>query len=212
MLNASRQSPPPESPICHKAPGRSVSKAEHAAELGVDPAILDKPAAWIAAHYSTATIDLAAKTGGAHVFAVANQGRWVAHCLYCSGATMVSPDDPRFMCVECGNAANDGLYCPVVWPDDWRGIEAVLDQRSDITTRNWTPPETLTGLATENVAHMPKHQRGDWSGHTHRWPKKRPAAGTIECLDCELRVHVDEAGRTADEIHALWAARAKRAR
>lgn len=86
------------------------------------------------------------------VDAYVNHGRWVGDCPFCPSASMVSPDDPRFFCAECANAAVGGQYVPVAFPADVERIENELVQRPVAANRNWQPGETATDLAAETVA------------------------------------------------------------
>lgn len=93
----------------------------------------------------------AAPTGPAStaVFAVANHGRWVVECPDCHGAQLTAHEDPRFMCVECGNAAIGGKWRPVVWPKYPRDISALLDERPRHLA-NTEPGQTLKQVRKEN--------------------------------------------------------------
>lgn len=92
--------------------------------------------------------DLGPKSIAVH--ARANHGRWIVECPDCSGAQLACPDDHRFMCNECANAVVGGFYRPVIWPRDKAKIEALLMARSDPSTRNWFPHESVTDLRAEN--------------------------------------------------------------
>lgn len=96
----------------------------------------------------------AAKVGprGTAVAAFANHGRWVVECPDCCQAVYACPDDPRFMCNNCANAMNGGLWRPVIWPKGKDIIDRLLDARPDPTTRNWSPGEPLKQLKDENKA------------------------------------------------------------
>ena len=87
------------------------------------------------------------------VQAYANHGRWVAECPDCCGAQLTAPEDPRFMCVECGNAGIGGLWRPVVWPNDHAKISALLDERPEAHTRNWVPGTMLREVKAGNLEH-----------------------------------------------------------
>lgn len=83
------------------------------------------------------------------VYVEANWGRWVARCPRCPSALMVERFAPVFACLECGARAE--LHWP---PEDVvHSIERLLLMRPDVTTQNWRPGETLTGLMWENGAH-----------------------------------------------------------
>jgi hypothetical protein len=87
------------------------------------------------------------------VKAEVNHGRWIARCVVCGGAEEVTPKEPVFYCLSCGNADNGGHVMAVVFPDDREAIEAELLRRPDIGTRNWLPTETVNDLASESAAH-----------------------------------------------------------
>lgn len=54
-----------------------------------------------------------------------------------------------FHCRECWQST------AVLWPSDdmVQGVERLLMMRPDVTTRNWTPGETLIDLMWENGQH-----------------------------------------------------------
>lgn len=81
-----------------------------------------------------------------------NHGRWLAHCPFCAGAEMVDPDDPRFCCLSCYNAAVGGKWLPVKFPRDAAKLEAELLRRPQRENRNWLPSETLAQIRAENKA------------------------------------------------------------
>lgn len=89
------------------------------------------------------------------VKAEVNYGRWIAHCPVCPGAEMVDPEDPRFFCLSCDNAAFGRRMLRVEFPDPiTRGvIERLLLARPVPQTRNWLPHETVLHLRQENAAH-----------------------------------------------------------
>jgi hypothetical protein len=64
------------------------------------------------------------------------------------------------MCVECGNANNEGKWFAVTIPRDWKAIEAELLVRpwngrnpASAINRNWEPGETVATLRQENTDH-----------------------------------------------------------
>lgn len=90
----------------------------------------------------------------------ANHGRWIIECPDCRGAQIASADDRRFMCDECANATVDGLWRPVVWPEETAEIDRALSLRP-VENQNWIPGETLDDLATErDAADGQKHGGG----------------------------------------------------
>lgn len=82
---------------------------------------------------------------GLSVSASVNHGRWIGDCPVagCNNAEFAGAGFP-FVCTECG-------YGPatVVFPANRQAIEALLLERP-LSTRNWTPGETLADLALEN--------------------------------------------------------------
>lgn len=87
--------------------------------------------------------------------------RWVVACPSpgCYGAQLTAPDDRRFMCVECGNAAVGRKWRPVIWPEEHAQIGAILDERpADVA--HWSPGETLDDLRAENRMLAAAHRIG----------------------------------------------------
>lgn len=93
------------------------------------------------------------------VQAVVSHKRWVVGCPDCMGAQMTAPNDPRFMCVECANAAVGGKWRPVVWPKEHAEIGQLLDVRPP-NVAHWSPGETLDDLREENRMLAEAHQIG----------------------------------------------------
>ncbi len=87
-------------------------------------------------------------------FARVNWGRWVVDCPWCKSAQLASWEDPRFFCVECGNAPVDGMYIKVQWPseEDVHSIEIILGKRIP-NHRHWTSAESVHDLVIENMKH-----------------------------------------------------------
>jgi hypothetical protein len=111
---------------------------------------------------------LAAKLGSklTAIEVYANHGRWVVECPTCHGAQLAVRTDPRFMCVNCGNASVGGVWRPVIWPKDHPEIEAILDARPMPHTRNWAPGETVKDLRREEPQDEPTDPREHaiWAG------------------------------------------------
>ena len=89
-----------------------------------------------------------------------NHGRWLVDCPGCNSALVIDLGQPVFMCVECGNAANDGKWFAVTVPGNRKAIEAELLKRpmngrnsADAKNRNWEPGETVATLRQENSDH-----------------------------------------------------------
>lgn len=94
-----------------------------------------------------------------------SRGWWVARCcrMDCDHAEYfgIAPPDSvnagrpggltpsHMMCPACGSA------WPAKWPSDTlrRGVEQILGDRPDRTTRNWYPHESLADLTLENALH-----------------------------------------------------------
>jgi ribosomal protein L37AE/L43A len=89
-----------------------------------------------------------------------NHGRWLVDCPGCNSALVVDLGQPVFMCVECGNAANDGKWFAVTVPSNRKAIETELLKRpwngrnpAEAVNRNWEPGETVAALKQENTEH-----------------------------------------------------------
>jgi hypothetical protein len=82
-----------------------------------------------------------------------NHGRWIVRCPFCPGAQYASRTDPRFLCVDCGNAPIEGDWIRVEWPVRPDAIEAALALRPQFANMNWLPTESLTDLQRENAEH-----------------------------------------------------------
>lgn len=80
-------------------------------------------------------------------------GRWVVRCPACPSAMLASRADGRFLCCNCGNVMDGGLWLPVEFPAETAHVEAALLRRPVRQTRNWKPPETPADLIDENRAH-----------------------------------------------------------
>jgi hypothetical protein len=66
--------------------------------------------------------------GGEPVRVMVNNGRVLARCEPCNKHEYVSPTEPIFFCMECGNG-NSGMARPVEFPVDWNEIAAALIAR-----------------------------------------------------------------------------------
>lgn len=87
--------------------------------------------------------------------AYVNHGRWIVECPNCSSALVVSEQDPRFICVECGSPENRSCWYAVAFPADKADIEEALLRRPArdgfrAGTRNWETRETVADLRREN--------------------------------------------------------------
>jgi hypothetical protein len=89
-----------------------------------------------------------------------NHGRWLVDCGGCNSALVVDLSQLVFMCVECGNAANDGKWFQVTVPSNRKAIETELLKRpmngrnpAEAVNRNWSPGETVAMLKKENTDH-----------------------------------------------------------
>lgn len=86
-------------------------------------------------------------------FAEVNFGRWIARCpqARCGGASYVWINGPHiFLCLVCANLGIVGRYRPVIVPDNWQQIEAILFVRHVVTERNWIASMTVADLLLEN--------------------------------------------------------------
>lgn len=117
----------------------------------------DRGAEWVPAAYWLAPVpfrdvaDQPTAPASEAVELYGNEDRWIAECPTCHGAQIACRTDHRFMCNECANVAIGGMWRPVVWPQNARAIEAILDQRPRVN-RNWLPGESLEDLRAENAA------------------------------------------------------------
>ena len=101
----------------------------------------------------------AGNTSG-EVAARINHGRWLVDCPGCNSALVVDLSAPVFMCVECGNAGNEGQWFKVTVPTNRKAIETELLKRpwngrnpASAVNRNWEPGETVAALKKENTEH-----------------------------------------------------------
>lgn len=83
-----------------------------------------------------------------------NHGQWIVDCPFCPSASMACATDHRFFCVNCLNAGAGGKWLAVIWPKNRDAIEAVLLERPNPHTRNWSMVETLQDLRAENAARI----------------------------------------------------------
>lgn len=103
------------------------------------------------------------KVSGDPIYARIDFGRWIADCE-CGGAEYVSPDEPVFFCMSCGNEDTKGDARPVVFPEEneRKMIEAELVKRKvrrrrglidepdkGELPRSWNPGETIDDLIME---------------------------------------------------------------
>ena len=82
------------------------------------------------------------------VYAVVDNGRWIAKCE-CNGAEYVDPDYPLFFCCSCGNKSTDSRLRPVIFPGDMKKIETELLSRKDTKWQSWDKTQTLSDLKSE---------------------------------------------------------------
>ncbi|WP_030764724.1 hypothetical protein [Streptomyces sp. NRRL F-2664] len=81
---------------------------------------------------------------GAGIYARINHGRWVADCP-CGSAQVVTPDDPRFACPECGYG-----WARLIFP-------------------------AQPAAAEEEVSARPPHERNWWHADDETaWDRRRP--------------------------------------
>jgi hypothetical protein len=81
--------------------------------------------------------------------------QWIVTCDRCGSASYCWPDAPLFLCAECFNGTDGGLWRRVTVPDrDTRQeIEAITGMRPLPAQRNWLPGETVDDLRRENGEH-----------------------------------------------------------
>lgn len=73
--------------------------------------------------------------------AFVNWGVWIAECpnINCLGAFEdIWRSRLVFFCMKCGNAQANGLWIPVVMPENQAKIEAKLELLSEVSQRNWS--------------------------------------------------------------------------
>ena len=87
---------------------------------------------------------------GKPVFAVVNHSRWIAHCDYCDSAAAVNPGG-GFFCLTCLNLKNNNRSRPVVFPENYKEIEELLEKRELPRNRNWLIGEPIENLMVENM-------------------------------------------------------------
>lgn len=115
--------------------------------------------------YEDALGGLADTAVGDPAIAIINNGRWIALCPDpdCTGAELIDPADPVFMCLSCGNIKNKILgVCrlrPVQLPGGMAEIVKPLLQRPRIN-RNWIPKQTEKDLWEENIENYEKLYKG----------------------------------------------------
>lgn len=83
------------------------------------------------------------------VQAFINDSRWVVVCPDCNSAQVVSPDDPRFLCIECVNETIGGRWRPAMFPSNLEALEQALMERPRRINRNWRPGESVASLRSE---------------------------------------------------------------
>jgi hypothetical protein len=88
-----------------------------------------------------------------------NHGIWVWLCPCKLGGELDPPVGggvvwvslPFGWCPRCQNAATGGAWRPLRVPTEREAIEAALLPRTDPTTRNWWPGETVDELVAQNA-------------------------------------------------------------
>lgn len=85
-------------------------------------------------------------------YAEVNHGRWIVNCPFCAGAELADPEDRRFFCLSCYNAAAGGKWLAVTWPAQRKAIEAELLKRPATEHVHWIPGETVAQLRAEAAA------------------------------------------------------------
>ena len=89
------------------------------------------------------------------IVARVNHGRWIVDCPACPSASLATSPRPNvpsavpaFRCPDCGSGP-----WPTTYPVERATIVDILGRRPDVTTRNWSPCETLDDLEAENIGH-----------------------------------------------------------
>lgn len=75
-----------------------------------------------------------------------NHGRWLAHCVWCTGAMTTRPDWGAAYCWTCGARYEHGA---VIFPEDERIMQLLL-LRPNPKTQNWDNKQTADDLLREN--------------------------------------------------------------
>jgi len=101
-------------------------------------------------------------------YVMMSHSRWIVTCPFvdpkmgrsCGGAQCASITDPRFFCLTCHNAAINGAFVMVEWPDEAMRaeIEAILTPVEDITCRNWWPYESIAELREQAARWIEMHK------------------------------------------------------
>ena len=133
--------------------GEKIDTAEDLAHdrLGANANYMDMIIKQLIALGNTGLIETVKKKPiGKSVYAVVNHSRWIAHCDYCDSAAAVNPGG-GFFCLTCLNLKNNNRSRPVVFPENYREIEALLEKREFPRNRNWLIGEPVTNLIIENA-------------------------------------------------------------
>lgn len=103
-----------------------------------------------------------ARHGDGVYIARVEHGRLIADCP-CNSAVAVHASWAEAGCFECGR------WWPVVIPENFEKIEAILMERPDPANRNWTTGESVEILNDENADHgVPRVNVDDISVVTDR--------------------------------------------
>ncbi|MEV5444051.1 hypothetical protein AB0N23_16160 [Streptomyces sp. NPDC052644] len=94
--------------------------------------------AWVEVRLSRRVVPPEGMLLGTRGYARINHGRWIADCASCGSAQVVSPDDPRFACTECGHG-----WVPLTFPDDVAAVEDALADALPVD-QNWWHPDDPT--------------------------------------------------------------------
>jgi len=92
--------------------------------------VAERAFAWLERRQQRRIVQPAGFVIGEQYYARVNHNRWIADCL-CGSALVVSPDDPRYACPECGYG-----WVPVAFPKDVAAVEDRL-MRLKPSARNW---------------------------------------------------------------------------
>lgn len=81
-----------------------------------------------------------------------NHGRWLTVCP-CGDASLLRRGNDLHICLGCGNDGQDA-FRRVAWPVRRNEIERALLLRPRLENRNWSEPETVEDLLSENAERL----------------------------------------------------------
>ena len=116
----------------------------------------------------------AGNTSG-EVAARINHGRWLVDCSGCNSALVVDLSELVFMCVECGNAGNEGKWFNVIVPRNRKAIE------TELLKRPWNgrnPAEAISHQISADRLHKVTYLLSDAVQFSDFWILNTSALGT----------------------------------